>query len=302
LINVINDIACKASMPERGTTVKTACLLAIAPIGLALVPTAATARDQSPYVGVEGGLVFPQDTRGSIIEPGETRNRLEIRNKRGSDLDLVVGYDFGAIRAEAELGYKRMGIKSGEDADGDVLDIGGRTRILSLMGNALLDFGSDEGVNFSVGGGAGFARTRLRVIDDEGEAFPLKDNGFAWQLIAGARMALTPNVDVGLKYRYFRTKLNQDDFDIATNPDDANDARLRYRTHSLLASLIFNFGAAEAAPPPVEATPPPSLAAPPPPPPPATQTCPDGSVILATDACPVPPPPPPPPQASPERG
>jgi hypothetical protein len=32
----------------------------------------------------------------------------------------------------------------------------------------------------------------------------------------------------------------------------------------------------------------------PPPPPPPTQTCPDGSVILASDACPAPPPPPPP--------
>jgi outer membrane receptor protein involved in Fe transport len=41
---------------------------------------------------------------------------------------------------------------------------------------------------------------------------------------------------------------------------------------------------------------------PPPPPPPATQTCPDGSVILATDACPLPPPPPPPPAPEPERG
>ena len=41
---------------------------------------------------------------------------------------------------------------------------------------------------------------------------------------------------------------------------------------------------------------------PPPPPPPATQTCADGSVILATDACPVAPPPPPPPPPAPERG
>ena len=51
---------------------------------------------------------------------------------------------------------------------------------------------------------------------------------------------------------------------------------------------------AVAAPPP----PPP----PPPAPPPATQTCADGSVILATDACPVAPPPPPPPPPAPERG
>lgn len=35
-----------------------------------------------------------------------------------------------------------------------------------------------------------------------------------------------------------------------------------------------------------------------PPPPPATQTCPDGSVILATATCPAPPPPPPPPPAT----
>ena len=57
---------------------------------------------------------------------------------------------------------------------------------------------------------------------------------------------------------------------------------------------------ASASPPP----PPPPPAPPPPPPPaaPATQTCTDGSVILATDACPAPPPPPPPPAPAPERG
>jgi iron complex outermembrane receptor protein len=46
------------------------------------------------------------------------------------------------------------------------------------------------------------------------------------------------------------------------------------------------------------------VVAPPPPPPaaPATQTCPDGSVILATETCPAPPPPPPPPPPAPERG
>jgi len=46
--------------------------------------------------------------------------------------------------------------------------------------------------------------------------------------------------------------------------------------------------------------PPPAYVPPPPPPPPATQTCPDGSVIAATDTCP--PPPPPPPAPAPERG
>jgi outer membrane autotransporter protein len=65
------------------------------------------------------------------------------------------------------------------------------------------------------------------------------------------------------------------------------------------AKLGFRFGGARAAEP---LPPPPPPPPPPPAPPPATQTCPDGSVILATDACPVPPPPPPPPPPAPERG
>jgi outer membrane autotransporter protein len=69
------------------------------------------------------------------------------------------------------------------------------------------------------------------------------------------------------------------------------------RSNGMSAGLRLNFGAPEAAPPPPPPTPPP------PPPHPATQTCPNGSVILATDTCPAPPPPPPPPPAPPaERG
>jgi iron complex outermembrane receptor protein len=52
----------------------------------------------------------------------------------------------------------------------------------------------------------------------------------------------------------------------------------------------------------VEASPPPPALLPAAAPAPATQTCADGSVILATDACPAPPPPPPPPAPAPVRG
>jgi iron complex outermembrane receptor protein len=84
--------------------------------------------------------------------------------------------------------------------------------------------------------------------------------------------------------------------DRAASADDI--AFLRYQTFGRrwVAGFTYKFGA-EAPPPP-----PPPPAPPPPPPAPATQTCADGSVILATDACPVPPPPPPPPPPAPERG
>ncbi|HKC04117.1 MAG TPA: TonB-dependent receptor [Sphingomicrobium sp.] len=75
---------------------------------------------------------------------------------------------------------------------------------------------------------------------------------------------------------------------------------LKYQTYGrrFLIGATYKFGASAPPPPP----PPP---APPPPPPeaPATQTCADGSVVLATSACPAPaPPPPPPPAPSGERG
>jgi TonB-dependent receptor len=55
---------------------------------------------------------------------------------------------------------------------------------------------------------------------------------------------------------------------------------------------------------PPRATPVPAAAPlpPAPPPPPTTQTCPDGTVIGATEVCPAPPAPPPPPPPAPERG
>jgi TonB-dependent receptor len=64
-----------------------------------------------------------------------------------------------------------------------------------------------------------------------------------------------------------------------------------------MAGVRIALGGGSAPPPPPPLPPPPP---PPPPPPAATQTCADGSVILATDACPLPPPPPPTP--APERG
>ena len=73
------------------------------------------------------------------------------------------------------------------------------------------------------------------------------------------------------------------------------DALGRY----LWVGATIDFLPPKPAPAPVAPPPPPP---PPAPPPPATQTCPDGSVILATETCPVPPPPPPPPPPAPERG
>ena len=264
----------------------------------------ALARDKSGYVGIEGGAILVEDTHFNVRDltgaaPVVTNDGVILNYKTGLDGDIIAGYDFGAVRVEAEIGYKRA--KTGDISVAtsltgltqNVFSTDGHVSSLSAMGNVLLDFGNDSGWSGYVGGGAGAARIKYGFsAATAGESVSDSQSKFAWQAIAGVRKSLSNNLDLGIKYRYFNVRKLRFSDGVGT---DINGS---FRSSSLLASLIFNF--APPAPPPL----PPVVEAPPPPPPPATQTCPDGSVILATDACPAPPPPPPPPPppAKGERG
>jgi opacity protein-like surface antigen len=319
----------------------------------AVMASPAMARDGSVYVGIEGGVLFPKDNDADVFAdftttqvpgspvaaaPADTtyEDMFGIDYKRGYDVDAILGYDFGMFRLEGEIGYKKTKVNEFEIDNSDIaalnlalnrpsgagdpgapgqpalsstdFDLNGNIKVWSAMVNGLVDFGDEDGLSFYAGAGAGRARAK---------AFGDTDSAWAFQGIAGLRYAVSRNIDLGLKYRYFQTgKLNFAEDPIAVNGNgDAvvvgttpvitttnavlfPDFEQKFRSHSLLASLNFNFGGgSEALPPPPP--PPPPMA--PPPPPPATQTCPDGSVILATDICP-PPPPPPPPAPMPERG
>ncbi len=284
-----------------------------------IIATPAMARDNSGYVGIEGGVLFPKkqninastDFTDPLVTDVLDTRVASFKSKTGYDIDAIAGYDFGMFRLEGELGYKRAKLKSGSinsafltslnTGSGDIFidddfDLGGRTSVLSGMVNGLLDFGDDNGISGSIGGGIG--RAKVKQFGDS-------DNAWAYQLIAGVRTAVSQNIDIGLKYRYFRTgKLNfNDEFGFTGVGTGSGgtvffDNSSKFSSHSLLASLIFNLGTAEVMAPP----PPPPMAPAPEPMAPQTQTCPDGSVILATSACALPPPPPPPPAAPVERG
>ena len=281
-------------------------------IGLALatsvLATPAFARDRAGYIGFDGGIMQVEDQDlDTRVGTRSTDDGVIVEYKKGYDVDALAGYDFGFIRAEVEVGYKRAKLKSVRFEPSVLATFpttasSGRGEVLSGMGNLLLDFGN-EGVTGFVGGGVGVARTKIRA-DVGGPGVPVgsgfrgSDDRFAYQALAGVRFPLSDNVEFGVKYRFFNTKFRYAE---ASAPQGGQSIDGRWRSHSLLGSLLFNFGApVEVLPPP---PPPPVVeAAPPPPPPPATQTCPDGSVILTTDVCPAPPPPPPPPEAAPERG
>ena len=161
------------------------------------------------------------------------------------------------------------------------------------MANALLDGDFGGGFGGYAGGGAGRAWASIFAGDKRQR---LGVSGHRRR--CATRSA--PNVDAGVKYRYFHTgKLDFNDAFTVNAVPFTTTAKGNYDSHSVLASLVYNFNARgerqrrsrpllrlrrhRRRPRPRRPRP-----------------APDGSVILATSACPAPPPPPPPPPV--ERG
>lgn len=228
---------------------KLAAAVALASTALA---TPALARDNSWYVGVGGGVMIVEDLD---LDIGTFNNSASIDHDVGYDFEGTVGYDFGGFRAEVEVGYREADIKSGRfstpgipgSASGagnlvtGAYDLNGDSNALSFMVNGMLDFGEDDGIQGFVGGGAGVARVDVAPVF-AGPFLDDSDTGFAWQAIAGVRAPLTRNWDVGLKYRFF----NVDNIDLVDQR--GRDVSTRFRSHSILGTLTYNFGGAEPAP------------------------------------------------------
>ena len=108
------------------------------------------------------------------------------------------------------------------------------------MANALLDFGGNGGVGFYAGVGAG--RAWMSEHLSTGGAAPNflhdKDSAWAWQGIAGLRVPLGEHVELGVKYKYLNTHLFR-----MVNAF-GRSSRFDAQSHTLMASLLFNFGGA----------------------------------------------------------
>ncbi|VWX53174.1 OmpA family protein [Novosphingobium sp. 9U] len=212
-------------------------------IGLALASTAIAtpsfARDDAWYIEGDFGAVLVED---SSFDIAGINNAASLDHKYGYDGGVAIGYDFGPFRLETEGSYRRA--KADEYTTGaGTFDVRGHASALSFMVNGLLDFGADDGIQGFVGGGVGVARVHQDIILT---TTPVDDNdtGFAWQALAGVRAPITDRIDLGLKYRFF----NADNVNLVGTNGASFDTR--FRSHSLLGTIGYNFGGAEAAPPP----------------------------------------------------
>jgi opacity protein-like surface antigen len=270
----------------------------------AVIASPAVARDGAWYVGGEFGAMIVEDTD---VDVGAVDNGLRLSYDYGYDGGLFVGYDLGAFRIEAEAAYKKADLNDFNVATGFVLpaagpnfftsgrrEAGGSTTAMTFMVNAMLDFGDDDGLSGFVGGGAGMAKVKVnnaRGFANTGVFLDDSDSRLAWQVIAGVRQAVTDNIDVSVKYRW----LNVENVEMTTATGLATNSR--WRSHSLLGGITFNFGAPPPPPPPPVSRPVVPPPAPTPPPPPQMQTCWNNTRIPVTQACPPPPAPPPAPRA-----
>ena len=134
---------------------KLAIAVALASTALA---TPAVARDHSLYVGLEGGAMWVEDSPFNVTD-NLTNPHFTLDHKTGYDVDAIAGYDFGAVRLEAELGYKHAAIDSINSIT-TVFAASGKATALSLMGNVLFDFGDDNGFSGYAGAGIGIARAK----------------------------------------------------------------------------------------------------------------------------------------------
>ena len=213
-------------------------------IGMALASSAlatpSLARDDSWYIEADAGGVIVEDMQ-NLVSPGFGT----LDTKVGYDVGGIIGYDFGGFRLEAETSYRRAKIEAFNVSSATTFttassSLAGNVSALSFMVNGLLDFGADDSLQGFVGGGAGVGRVKL-IADATGTTFDFNDSdtGFAWQALAGIRYPVTDHVDIGMKYRLY----NQDNVNlVSTGTRPPTDTR--FRSHSMMLTLGYNFGGA----------------------------------------------------------
>ena len=242
-------------------------------LGTALAFSALVAFGASAEAGgqAKGWYIAPEGGWSLLDEPkfGDSSASLTLNPKDGYAAGGAVGYDFGRVRLEGEIVFRDHGLQTlgfsnlpakaqaafGVPASGSV-PLGGDVSSLGFMANAIFDLLPHSPVTPYVGVGVGGADLRVNNVTIHSAQFA---NGgslqFAYQGIAGLKLALGRNWSASVDYRYFAAT------DGSFGDAFGNRFKLPYSTQNAMASVAYHF--APPAPPPAV---PAAVPAPPPPP------------------------------------
>lgn len=180
------------------------------------------------YVGLHGGVNIMADS--------------EISTSAGSsDLDSDEGFlggaSFGYVpptqvpffnmtRWEMEYTYRSNNNDSVDD-----VEINGKAKAHSFMGNMFVDFENDTSWTPYVGAGLGMANIEYDLGNEKDD-----DNVFAWQLMAGLSFEpkSIPMTVWGIGYRYFDTQDGK--YTYAGEP-----TKIEYVSHGIEGKVRFRF-------------------------------------------------------------
>jgi len=181
----------------------------------ALVAAAPSANAGDLYVSVFGGLNMLADDSGPVYSDTDGSSAWASDADTGFVLGGTVGTTLDrwaqGLRVEMEVSYRRNDLGGNwfsTDSDGA---IDGNLSTFAILANAWYEFDIGSKMRPYVGGGVGWGRMRgdMVALDSDGtetETYTSDrtESGFAWQLGLGGRYEVSPGVDVGIGYRYFR--------------------------------------------------------------------------------------------------
>lgn len=225
-------------------------LIALAVLLAALaVPTVCLATPPNPggYSSFFLGASIPQDTTVTTTQfnPVSTK-QAQTQFDPGINVGGTAGYDFGYVRVEGELSYKRGQINSvGEQTYGvHYVNTDGNVGAFAAMMNAFFDIHNDSPVTPYLGGGMGVASVNLsstKGVDANSGALNYHifndDNGaaFAYQVGGGVELGLNQHLSLDVGYRYFGTST------VSLRNSWPNSTEFKLASHNAAVGLRIKF-------------------------------------------------------------
>ncbi|MBI5665024.1 MAG: porin family protein [Nitrospirae bacterium] len=184
---------------------------------------------QGPYAGINGQAGFVSD-----IE----LDGLDFKFDTGFGGGIAGGYDFGPIRMEGELAYRKNSVnqinvaswRSGStDGEGDVT-------VTSFMVNAYFDFDNESMFIPYAGIGLGVAYISFNNVRASGvDLLDDSSSELASQLALGVGYTVNDFLIMDLGYRYFIT----DEIEFVESGNNIGDER--YDSHNIMIGLRSTF-------------------------------------------------------------
>lgn len=186
---------------------------------LLLSQAAFAAENTGFYVGVSGGYVIPQTM--AITDPDGGAKYFDMTLNNGYSVGVKSGWNTpftrGIMALEMEYNYIRNEIDNSKiipspDHFGMAATLDGTMTIHALLFNVKARYPEGR-IHPYAGFGLGYAYSSFgditeRQVGGSGiEIWPSESGGaFCWQLMTGVDFDITPNIAVGIGYKYFATK------------------------------------------------------------------------------------------------